>query len=133
EPSTRAVEATAASPVLGTPAPVTTPAPTPPETPTPRTATPAPPRSARATPAPVPVDLHSTPSGARVTLHGRLLGQTPLSVRRPPGRTLRPVFEAEGRLSIAERVRPRDGLVVTAHLPPAPLVPGLDDLKASPY
>jgi hypothetical protein len=43
------------------------------------------------------------------------------------------VFEAQGRLSIAERVRARDRLVVTAHLPPAPVVPGLDDLKASPY
>jgi hypothetical protein len=43
------------------------------------------------------------------------------------------VFEATGRLSIAERVRARNGLVVTAHLPPAPVAPGLDDLKASPY
>jgi hypothetical protein len=43
------------------------------------------------------------------------------------------VFEAKGRLSIAERVQARDGLVVTAHLPPAPVAPGLDDLKSSPY
>ena len=84
-------------------------------------------------PAPVAVDLRSTPAGARVTLHGRLLGHTPLSVRLPPDRTLLLVFEAEGRLSIAERVRPREGLVVTAHLPPAAVAPGLDDLKASPY
>jgi hypothetical protein len=81
----------------------------------------------------VAVDLRSTPAGARVTLHGRLLGHTPLSVRLPPDRTLLLVFEAEGRLSIAERVRPREGLVVTAHLPPAAVAPGLDDLKASPY
>jgi hypothetical protein len=43
------------------------------------------------------------------------------------------VFEASGRQSIAERVRAQAGLVVTAHLPPAPVAPGLDDLKASPY
>jgi len=81
----------------------------------------------------VPVELHSTPAGARVTLHGRLLGHTPLSVRLPPDRTLLLVFEAQGRMSIAERVRARSGLVVTAHLPPASVAPGLDDLKASPY
>jgi hypothetical protein len=68
-----------------------------------------------------------------VTLHGRSLGQTPLSVRLPPDRAVLLVFEAKGRLSIAERVRAREGLVVTAHLPPAPVAPGLDDLKASPY
>ena len=84
-------------------------------------------------PAPVAVQLRSTPSGARVTLHGRLLGHTPLSVRLPPDRTVLLVFEAQGRLSIAERVRARDRLVVTAHLPPAAVAPGLDDLKASPY
>ena len=82
---------------------------------------------------PVPVELRSTPAGARVTLHGRLLGHTPLSVRLPPDRTLLLVFEAQGRLSIAERVRARGGLVVTAHLPPVSVSPGLDDLKASPY
>ena len=84
-------------------------------------------------PSPVPVELRSTPPGARVTLHGRPLGRTPLSVRLPPDRTVLLVFEAKGRLSIAERVRARDGMVVTAHLPPAPVAPGLDDLKASPY
>ncbi|HEY1418010.1 MAG TPA: serine/threonine-protein kinase, partial [Myxococcaceae bacterium] len=84
-------------------------------------------------PAPVAVELRSTPAGARVTLHGRSLGQTPLSVRLPPDRAVLLVFEATGRLSIAERVRARNGLVVTAHLPPAPVAPGLDDLKASPY
>ena len=84
-------------------------------------------------PAPVPVELRSNPAGARVTLHGRPLGRTPLSVRLPPNRTLLLVFEADGRQSIAERVRARAGLVVTAHLPPAPVAPGLDDLKASPY
>jgi serine/threonine-protein kinase len=84
-------------------------------------------------PAPVAVELRSTPPGARVTLHGRSLGQTPLSVRLPPDRAVLLVFEARGRLSIAERVRAHDGLVVTAHLPPAPVAPGLDDLKASPY
>ena len=90
-----------------------------------------PPRPQR--PAPVPVELRSTPPGARVTLHGRPLGRTPLSVRLPADTTVLLVFEAEGRLSIAERVRPRSGLVVTAHLPPAPITPGLEDLKASPY
>jgi serine/threonine-protein kinase len=84
-------------------------------------------------PAPVRIELRSTPAGARVTLHGRSLGRTPLSVRLPPDATVLLVFEAGGRLSIAERVRPRSGLVVTAHLPPAPVAPGLDDLKASPY
>ena len=103
--------------------------------PGPATATPAPgPVSAPpARPSPVPVELRSTPAGARVTLHGRPLGRTPLSVRLPPDRTLLLVFEADGRQSIAERVRARTGLVVTAHLPPAPVAPGLDDLKASPY
>ncbi len=84
-------------------------------------------------PLPIAVELRSTPAGARVTLHGRPLGHTPLSVRLPPDRTLLLVFEADGRQSIAERVRARAGLVVTAHLPPAPVAPGLDDLKASPY
>jgi len=92
---------------------------------------PAPARAPR--PVAVPVELHSTPAGARVSLHGRLLGHTPLSVRLPPDRTLLLVFEAQGRVSIAERVRARSGLVVTAHLPPASVAPGLDDLKASPY
>jgi len=54
-------------------------------------------------------------------------------VRLQPDTTVLLVFEAPGRLSIAERVRPRPGLVVTAHLPPASVTPGLDDLKASPY
>jgi serine/threonine-protein kinase len=83
--------------------------------------------------APVPVELRSTPPGARVSLHGRSLGRTPLSVRLPPDVAVLLVFEADGRLSIAERVRARRGLVVTANLPPAPVRPGLDDLKASPY
>jgi eukaryotic-like serine/threonine-protein kinase len=132
EPPLRTVEA-APEPSPPAPAPVATPVPRPAESTAPPLA--APPRSPRATPTPtpVPVDLHSTPSGARVTLHGRLLGQTPLSVRLPAGRTVLLVFEAQGRVSIAERVRPREGLVVTAHLPPAPVIPGLDDLKASPY
>jgi hypothetical protein len=108
---------------------VKTPEPEPRET----AAPPAPARPTRPTPISIPVDLRSTPSGARVTLHGRLLGHTPLSVRLPQDRTLLLVFEAQGRLSIAERVRPREGLVVTAHLPPATVAPGLDDLKASPY
>ena len=84
-------------------------------------------------PAPVQVGVRSSPPGARVTLHGRVLGTTPLSVRLPPERTVLLVFEADGRQSIAERVKARPGLVVTAHLPPAPLAPGLEDLKASPY
>ncbi|GEM_PF-361408 len=100
---------------------------------TPATRLPAPPPARAERPAPVPVQLRSTPPGARVTLHGRLLGHTPLSVELPPDRTVLLVFEAQGRLSIAERVRARDRLVVTAHLPPAPGAPGLDDLKASPY
>ena len=131
EPTTRSVEAASAPPPAPPPQPVATPAP--PETTPPRAAAPAPPRTVRLAPVPVPVDLRSTPSGARVTLHGRLLGHTPLSVRLPPDRTLLLVFEAKGRLSIAERVRAREGLVVTAHLPPAAVAPGLDDLKASPY
>ena len=68
-----------------------------------------------------------------MTLHGRLLGSTPLAVRLPAEGTVLLVFEAQGRLSIAERVTPREGLVVTVHLPPAPVPPGLEDLKASPY
>ncbi len=83
--------------------------------------------------APVPVELRSAPAGARVSLHGRPLGRTPLTVRLPPDVPVLLVFEADGRLSIAERVRARRGLVVTANLPPAPVRPGLDDLKASPY
>jgi eukaryotic-like serine/threonine-protein kinase len=90
-----------------------------------------PPRAER--PATVPVLVRSTPPGARVSLHGRPLGVTPLSVRLPPDMAVLLVFEANGRLSIAERVRARRGLVVTAHLPPAPVRQGLDDLKASPY
>jgi serine/threonine-protein kinase len=98
------------------------------------TASPASVPSARpARPLRVPVELRSTPSGARVTLHGRLLGSTPLAVRLPAEGTVLLVFEAQGRLSIAERVTPREGLVVTVHLPPAPVPPGLEDLKASPY
>ncbi|HZW87596.1 MAG TPA: PEGA domain-containing protein, partial [Myxococcaceae bacterium] len=115
------------------PPPVATAAPQTPEIAVPPAAVPAPPQTVRAGPVSIPVDLRSTPSGARVTLHGRLLGHTPLSVRLPPDRTLLLVFEAQGRVSIAERVRARDGLVVTAHLPPAAVAPGLDDLKASPY
>ena len=113
------------------PTPVATPEPERADVPAPRTSAPA---TARATrPVAVEVDLRSTPAGARVTLHGRLLGHTPLAVRLPPDRTLLLVFEAQGRQSIAERVRARAGLVVTAHLPPASVSPGLDDLKASPY
>ena len=82
---------------------------------------------------PVRIELRSTPAGAEVTLRGRALGRTPLSVRLTPDVMVLLVFEAPGRLSIAERVRPRTGLVVTAHLPPAAVAPGLDDLKASPY
>ena len=116
-------------PTTAAPAPAGPPGAQPAEAP--RASAPAPARAAR--PVSVPVDLRSTPAGARVTLHGRLLGHTPLSVRLPPDRTLLLVFEAQGRLSIAERVRARAGLVVTAHLPPASVSPGLDDLKASPY
>jgi len=118
--------------------PVTAPSPSPAATPSPgpgETAAPAlpAPQARAARPAPVLVQLRSTPPDARVTLQGRLLGHTPLSVRLPPDRTVLLVFEAQGRLSIAERVRARDRMVVTAHLPPAPVAPGLDDLKASPY
>jgi serine/threonine-protein kinase len=127
------VEAMPAAPPPAPPPAVATPAPVPQETAAPRTASPAPARPTQPLPASIPVDLRSTPPGARVTLHGRLLGHTPLSVRLPEGRTLLLVFEAQGRLSIAERVRAREGLVVTAHLPPAAVAPGLDDLKASPY
>jgi serine/threonine-protein kinase len=113
------------------PAPVATAEPERAALPAPPASAPAPVRAPR--PVAVPVQLQSTPAGARVTLHGRLLGHTPLSVRLPPDRTLLLVFEAQGRVSIAERVRARSGLVVTAHLPPASAAPGLDDLKASPY
>jgi serine/threonine-protein kinase len=116
-------------PVAATP--VATPGPERADVPAPRASAPAPARATR--PVAVEVDLRSTPAGARVTLHGRLLGHTPLSVRLPPDRTLLLVFEAQGRQPIAERVRARAGLVVTAHLPPASVSPGLDDLKASPY
>jgi hypothetical protein len=112
-------------------APAATPEPERTEVPAPRRSVPTPARAPR--PVAVPVELNSTPAGARVTLHGRLLGHTPLSVRLPPDRTLLLVFEAQGRVSIAERVRARSGLVVTAHLPLASVAPGLDDLKASPY
>jgi len=105
--------------------PVAAPAP---ESPTAPVA-PPPARAERA--AAVPVLVRSTPPGARVSLHGRPLGVTPLSIRLPPDTAVLLVFEASGRLSIAERVRARRGLVVTAHLPPAPV--HLDDLKASPY
>jgi len=111
--------------------PVATPEPERADVAAPRASAPAPARAAR--PVAVEVDLRSTPAGARVTLHGRLLGHTPLAVRLPPDRTLLLVFEAQGRQSIAERVRARAGLVVTAHLPPSSVSPGLDDLKASPY
>src|SRR5262249_53230676 len=97
----------------------------------PSSGTAAAPRPAR--PVRVPVELRSTPSGARVTLHGRLLGHTPLAGRLPAESTVLLVFEGQGRLSIAERVTARDGLVVTAQLPPVPVPPGLEDLKASPY
>ena len=132
-PAIRGVEAASAAGPAPAPPPVATAAPQTPEIAVPPAAVPAPPQTVRAAPVSIPVDLRSTPSGARVTLHGRLLGHTPLSVRLPPDRTLLLVFEAQGRVSIAERVRARDGLVVTAHLPPAALAPGLDDLKASPY
>ncbi len=122
------------------PAPVTASPPAPAVAPSPPESAPAaaaeapparPQRPERA--APVPVELRSTPPGARVSLHGRPLGRTPLTVRLPPDAPVLLVFEADGRLSIAERVRGRRGLVVTANLPPAPVRPGLDDLKASPY
>jgi eukaryotic-like serine/threonine-protein kinase len=123
--------APARPPTAPAPAPAAPPGAQPGEAPASRASVPAATPAAR--PVPVPVELRSTPAGARVTLHGRLLGHTPLSVRLPPDRTLLLVFEAQGRLSIAERVRARGGLVVTAHLPPVSVSPGLDDLKASPY
>jgi serine/threonine-protein kinase len=123
--------AVAPTPAPVAPTPVATPGPERADVPAPRASAPAPARATR--PVAVEVDLRSTPAGARVTLHGRLLGHTPLSVRLPPDRTLLLVFEAQGRQPIAERVRARAGLVVTAHLPPASVSPGLDDLKASPY
>jgi eukaryotic-like serine/threonine-protein kinase len=124
--------------VVAPPAPVPSSAPAAPVSPAPATEAraPGPPAAPVARierPAPVAVELRSTPPGARVTLHGRSLGRTPLSVRLPPDRAVLLVFEAKGRLSIAERVRAHDGLVVTAHLPPAAVAPGLDDLKSSPY
>ena len=127
--TTESAVAPTAPPAADTP--VATPEPERADVPAPRTSAPAPARATR--PVAVEVDLRSTPAGARVTLHGRLLGHTPLAVRLPPDRTLLLVFEAQGRQSIAERVRARAGLVVTAHLPPASVSPGLDDLKASPY
>jgi hypothetical protein len=81
----------------------------------------------------VRVELRSTPAGARVSLHGRVLGTTPLQVALPAGVPTLLVFEAEGRLSIAQRVDPRKGLVVSVQLPPSARSPAVDDLKASPY
>ena len=130
-PSATTESAVAPTAPPAAPTPVATPEPERADVPAPRTSAPAPARATR--PVAVEVDLRSTPAGARVTLHGRLLGHTPLAVRLPPDRTLLLVFEAQGRQSIAERVRARAGLVVTAHLPPASVSPGLDDLKASPY
>ncbi|HTS79772.1 MAG TPA: protein kinase [Myxococcaceae bacterium] len=124
-----------AAPATAQPAPPSTPpaitAPRPEPAPPAARSTPSVARPER--PAPVAIELRSTPPGARVTLHGRLLGVTPLSVRLPPQATALLVFEADGRTSIAERVRPRPGLVVTVHLPPTSAAPGLEDLKASPY
>jgi serine/threonine protein kinase len=86
-----------------------------------------------ARPARVRVGVVSNPPGARVSLHGRVLGRTPLSIALPTGVPTLLVFESEGRLSIAQRVQPRKGLVVSVQLPPAGHTPTLDDLKASPY
>jgi len=86
-----------------------------------------------ARPARVRVEVVSTPPGARVSLHGRVLGRTPLSVALPAGVPTLLVFESEGRLSIAQRVHPQKGLVVSVQLPPSGHTPTLDDLKASPY
>jgi serine/threonine-protein kinase len=132
--SATAIAAPPAPPAVAAPS-TTAPAPAAPAPTTDvRPPVPPPPATARIErPAPVSVELRSNPAGARVTLHGRSLGRTPLSVRLPPDRAVLLVFEAKGRLSIAERVQARDGLVVTAHLPPAPVAPGLDDLKSSPY
>src|SRR5262249_33732429 len=69
-----------------TPSPAATPSPEPGETAAP--ALPSTPQARPERPAPVEVQLRSTPPGARVTLHGRLLGLTPLSVRLPPDRTV---------------------------------------------
>jgi serine/threonine-protein kinase len=138
EPSPLQATVPAASPATS-PGPPSRDEATPPPSPSPAAtasvaASPSAPPSGRAErPAPVRIELRSTPAGARVTLHGRPLGRTPLSVRLQPDATVLLVFEAPGRLSIAERVRPRTGLVVTAHLPPASAAPGLEDLKASPY
>jgi hypothetical protein len=68
-----------------------------------------------------------------VSFHGRVLGYTPLSVALPAGVPTLLVFESEGRLSIAQRVHPRKGLVVSVQLPPSAHTPTLDDLKPSPY
>ena len=124
-----------------------TPAVTPPAPPALRTlqapaVTPAPPSPmlaappsvpARPPPARIPVEIRSTPSGARVSLHGRMLGTTPLTVRLPENVPVLLVFEANGRLSIAERVRAHPGLALAVQLPPSTPAPSLDDLKASPY
>jgi serine/threonine protein kinase len=86
-----------------------------------------------ARPSRVRVEVVSTPPGARVSFHGRVLGYTPLSVALPAGVPTLLVFESEGRLSIAQRVHPRKGLVVSVQLPPSAHTPTLDDLKPSPY
>jgi hypothetical protein len=62
-----------------------------------------------------------------------MLGTTPLTVQLPEGVPVLLVFEADGRLSIAERVRARPGLALAVQLPPSAPAPSLDDLKASPY
>ena len=131
-----ATAATVATPPQAAAAPVLAPAPqaavTPPATPSPAVAAP-PSVPERPQPARIPVTIRSTPSGARVSLHGRTLGTTPLVVRLPENVPLLLVFEASGRLSIAERVRAHPGLAVTVQLPPSAPAPSLDDLKASPY
>jgi serine/threonine-protein kinase len=131
-PATR--QAAAALPAATSPSPPPSPEPpAPPAAEAVATSPSAAPPARPERPAPVRIELRSTPAGAQVSLRGRALGRTPLAVRLQPDATVLLVFEAPGRLSIAERVRPRTGLVVTAHLPPTAVAPGLDDLKASPY
>jgi len=108
------------------------PAVTPPAPPSPMLAAPSS-VSTRPSPPRIPVEIRSTPSGARVSLHGRVLGTTPLTVRLPENVPVLLVFEASGRLSIAERVRAHAGLALAVQLPPSTPAPSLDDLKASPY
>ena len=128
-----------------------TPAVTPPAPPALRTPLPRPAVDARASPSPMLAGSAIRPGeAASPRAHP---GGGPVDPLRCAGEPARPdagddaahcpaprgnvpvllVFEADGRLSIAERVRARPGLALAVQLPPSTPAPSLDDLKASPY